>query len=74
MVFTLSPLTVDMASLVMPMVACTWDMEDSKLAAVATAAVPRPTTGAVTDLVSVSPTPDTLSPTAWSLSPTCPIF
>lgn len=42
------PSTVDMASFVTPIVACTCDMDDSKFAAVATAAVPRPVTAAVT--------------------------
>ena len=37
-----------MASFVMPMVACTCDIDDSKFAAVLTAAVPKAVTPAVT--------------------------
>ena len=73
-VLTLCPSTSDMESAVMPIVACTWDMEDSKSAAVFTAAVPAATRGTVTDVVSFVPTPEILSPTDCSLVPTSSIF
>ena len=73
MVFTDSPFTSDIESLVMPMVACTWLMADSKLAAVVTAAVPSPATAAVTGII-FSPIEDTLSPVLLSFSPAAAIF
>lgn len=73
MVFTDWPSTVLMASFVIPMVACTWLMEDSKFAAVATAAVPRPVTAAVTGSI-FSPTEEMASPVVFNFSPVAEIF
>ena len=47
-VFTDCPFTFDMESFVIPIVACTCDIADSKLAAVVTDAVPKALTPAVT--------------------------
>ena len=55
------------------MVACTWLIEDSKLAAVVTAAVPSPATAADTGSI-FSPTDETLSPALFKLSPVAAIF
>ena len=62
-----------MASLVIPIVACTCDMEDSKLAAVVTDAVPNAVTPAVTGR-SFCPAEEMLSPTVFSFSPDDAIF
>ena len=62
-----------MESLVIPIVACTCDMEDSKLAAVVTDAVPSAVTPAVTGR-SFCPAEEMLSPTVFSFSPDDAIF
>ena len=62
-----------MDSFVIPMVACTCDMELSKFAAVVTAAVPRPVTAAVTGSI-FCPAPEMLSPTVFIFSPAEEIF
>ncbi len=73
MVLTDAPLRSDMESLVIPMVACTWLMEESKSAVVFTAAVPRALTAAVTGR-NFCPTPVMVLPTACSFCPAASIL
>ena len=56
-----------------PIVACTCDIEDSKLAAVVTDAVPKAVTPAVTGN-SFCPAEEILSPVVFSFSPAVAIF
>ena len=69
---TLWPFTLDIESLVIPMVACTWLIEDSKLAAVVTAAVPSPATAALTGSRAL-PADSTLPPASLIFVPAAAI-
>ena len=62
-----------MESFVIPIVACTCDIADSKFAAVETAAVPSPVTPAVTGS-NFWPAEEILSPTVFNFSPEAAIF
>ena len=62
-----------MESFVIPIVACTCDIADSKSAAVVTAAVPSPPTAAVMG-ISFFPASDILLPALFNFSPVAAIF